>query len=136
MLGVDFYVRFHHDVTRYPEIRTVILISSLGVVFSLTQWYDFKQNVSVQKFMVYNVAGHSAIDFIDHGKAYFIADTALQNNMDKISFHLIPHRIKAGDAEQFWGRWVSATASGLHIDGLEGKSFLQIYVQNLQYRMA
>ena len=38
--------------------------------------------------MVYNVGGHSAIDLIDHGKAYFIADTALQNNVDKISFHI------------------------------------------------
>ena len=107
------------------KFRTVILISALGVIFSLTQWYHFQQNVSVQKFMVYNVGGHSAIDFIDHGKAYFIADTALQNNMDKISFHILPHRIKTGVRRTVQGLQHQLPGCALMV--WRGKSFLQIY---------
>ncbi len=110
------------------KFRTVILISCLGVVFSLTQWYHFQQNVSVQKFMVYNVAGHSAIDLIDHGNAYFIADTALQNNVDRISFHITPHRIKAGVRRAIPpGGGFQQQLSGCALMVWKGKSFLQIY---------
>jgi len=112
------------------KFRTVILISCLGVVFSLTEWYHFQQNVNVQKFMVYNVVGHSAIDLIDHGNAYFIADTALQNNVDRISFHITPHRIKAGLRRTTPpGAGVHQQLSGCALMVWKGKSFLQIYDQ-------
>ncbi len=78
--------------------------------------------------MVYNVAGHSAIDLIDHGNAYFIADTALQNNVDRISFHITPHRIKAGVRRAIPpGAGFQQQLSGCALMVWKGKSFLQIY---------
>jgi competence protein ComEC len=111
------------------EFRTVILISCLGVAFSLTQWYHFQQNVNVQKFMVYNVAGHSAIDLIDRGNAYFIADTSLQKNVDRISFHITPHRIKAGVRRTLPPAGFQQQLPGCALMVWKGKSFLQIYDQ-------
>ena len=78
--------------------------------------------------MVYNVVGHSAIDLIDHGNAYFIADTALQNNVDRISFHITPHRIKAGVRRTIPpGAGFQQQLSGCALMVWKGKSFLQIY---------
>ena len=78
--------------------------------------------------MVYNVAGHSAIDLIDHGNAYFITDTALQNNVDRISFHITPHRIKAGIRRAIPpAAGFQQQLSGCALMVWKGKSFLQIY---------
>ena len=113
---------------RTRKFAVVISISLLGFIFSLTQWYHFQQNVNVQKFMVYNVGGHSAIDLIDQGKAYFLTDTVLRSNSDKISYHITPHRIKAGihntmpPVESF-----ERQLPGCLMMVWKGKSFLRIY---------
>jgi competence protein ComEC len=102
----------------------------LGIVFSFTQWYHFQTDIRVQKFMVYNVSGHSAIDLIDHGNVYFIADSALQDDRSKISFHITPHRIKIGGKTIQPGNVFQRKLSGCALMVWKGKSFLQIYDPN------
>lgn len=102
----------------------------LGVVFSVTQWYHFQTDIRVQKFTVYNVSGHSAIDLIDHGKVYFIADSALQDDRNKINFHITPHRIKTGGKTIQSGNVFQRRLSGCSLMVWKGKSFLQIYDPN------
>jgi competence protein ComEC len=94
----------------------------------VTQWYHFQQNINVQKFMVYNVGGHSAIDLIDQGKAYFLSDTVLGSNSDKISYHITPHRIKAGIRNTMApGESFQRQLPGCLMLVWKGKSFLRIY---------
>lgn len=102
----------------------------LGIVFTITQWYHFQTDIRVQKFMVYNVSGHSAIDLIDHGNVYFIADSALENDRNKINFHITPHRIKIGGKTIQPGNVFQRKLSGCALMVWKGKSFLQIYDPN------
>jgi hypothetical protein len=72
------------------------MISVFGVMISLLQWQHYHEDISITKITVYNVKGHSAIDLIDHGQTYFLTDSVLRNDIQKIRFHIHPNRLTAG----------------------------------------
>jgi hypothetical protein len=43
---------------------------------------------------VYHIRNHTAIDFTDGNKTYFIADSALIADQSKIAYHIAPGRLK------------------------------------------
>jgi competence protein ComEC len=72
----------------------------VGVIFfSILQWNHFIQKINLQKITVYNVRGHSAVDFMDRGDTYFLTDSVLQRDAAKIRFHIRPNRLEAGTYE-------------------------------------
>src|SRR5690606_18197926 len=68
----------------------------LGISISGLQWYHYYSEINVRKMTVYNINGHTAIDFFDRGQYYFMADSVLKNNIQKINFHIASNRIKSG----------------------------------------
>jgi competence protein ComEC len=77
----------------YRYLAGVLL---LAIVLSATQWLHFRDMVEGRRLTVYNVNGHSAIDFMDTGKAYYIIDSSLVNNADRMRFHIRPNRLLHG----------------------------------------
>jgi competence protein ComEC len=71
------------------------------LLFVSVQWQHFRERVNVQKITVYNVQGHSAIDFMDRGQVYFLTDSVLLNNADKLRFHIQPNRLASGIGKIF-----------------------------------
>jgi competence protein ComEC len=69
--------------------------------FALVQWQHFREQVDIRKITVYNIHGHSAIDLIDRGQTYFLADSVLLNNADKLRFHIRPNRLASGIGRVF-----------------------------------
>ena len=55
---------------------------------------SFIETSRQQKIIVYNISGHSAIEFIEGNKYFLKADPELQADMNAINFHLKPSRIK------------------------------------------
>lgn len=110
------------------KFKWVIFTVVLAMVFSFVQWHHYDQNINIQKVTVYHVNGHSAIDFVDRGQAYFIADSALRTDANKIDFHITPHRVKVGV-----GKRINSTEAfeqqltGCRLMVWKGKTFLQIY---------
>ena len=114
------------------KIKALYAMSMLMVVFSLTQWYHFEKNIDVHKLMVYNVRGHSAIDMIDQGRAYFMADSLLENDAGKVSFHITPNRVKSGVKNIFLpGDAFQRRFPGCAVMVWKGKSVLLI--KNMAY---
>ena len=60
------------------------------------QWIHHYNEIEIQKITVYKVPGHTAIDLIDRGQAYFISDSILYGDREKVSFHIRPNRLMAG----------------------------------------
>jgi competence protein ComEC len=81
---------------KYRKFSYIIPAACLTVVFSFFQWQRFFENVNQRKFSVYNVRGHSAIDLMDKGHAYFLTDSSLYADKEKIRFHIMPHRLISG----------------------------------------
>lgn len=66
------------------------------LLLAVIQWNHFHKNIDIKKFTIYNVHGHTAIDFIDRGNSYFVTDSILLNCPDKVRFHIQPNRLMAG----------------------------------------
>lgn len=99
----------------------------IGVVFSLTQWLHFNKDVNIQKITIYNVPGHTAMDLMDRGQVYFIGDSAMRADPDKIGFHITPNRVKAGSKSIFSGSAFLRQLPGCALMVWKGRTFLQIH---------
>lgn len=65
----------------------------LAMCFAILEWYPFKGESAHDGFVIYKVPGHYGIDFIQDGHAWFVADSSLLENPDRIDFHISPNRI-------------------------------------------
>lgn len=80
----------------YRYSGVVVVITSCILLFVGVQWQRYKTAVDKRQFVVYKVAGHSAFDFIERGRAYFYSDSVLLKNDDRIRFHIRPNRLQSG----------------------------------------
>ncbi len=70
-----------------------IKIALLLTVFLLSYQIYEKMNMQKQSyFIVYDVPGERAIDFVDGDKNYFLADEDLVNDQSKMRFHIMHYR--------------------------------------------
>jgi competence protein ComEC len=60
--------------------------------FAIHLWNVYDET-RVKQIIVYRIPGHSAIDLVSDGKAYFSCDSTLRTRQDKIGFHIKPNRI-------------------------------------------
>ncbi len=112
----------------------LITVSILGIIFSVSRWHHFQQDVNIQKLTIYNVRGHTAIDFMDRGQTFFIADSALFVDTEKIPFHITPHRIRTGVSESIHsGSAFQQELEGCSFMVWKGKSFLRIYDKKFSF---
>ena len=91
----------------FKKFSHAVVVSLCLIVFSITQWSHFYEEVDIQKLTIYKVAGHSAWDIIDRGKVYFFTDSTLAKDWEKIRFHIRPNRLQSE---------VSSTYSGNQFD--------------------
>ena len=106
----------------------LVVGSFILFTYSMAQWSHFQHDVNVQKLMVYSVKGHTAIDLIDRGQTFFVADSVLLKDSDKIGFHITPHRIMLGVSETIHsGNGLLKDLRGCSLTVWKGKSILRIY---------
>ncbi|HTH56279.1 MAG TPA: ComEC/Rec2 family competence protein [Cyclobacteriaceae bacterium] len=68
----------------------------LSVLFSVSQWWYFKNEVNQTQMIAYSINNHHAVEFIAGGKSYFVSDSALLTDQQKIRFHVEPNRLNHG----------------------------------------
>jgi competence protein ComEC len=83
-------------IIRSKSFIWVKIVFALGCLFVGAQWYHYIQQVSIRKLTVYNIRGHTAIDFFENGQAFFLADSLLMDQPQKTDFHIVGNRIKSG----------------------------------------
>jgi competence protein ComEC len=98
-----------------------------GVIFSCMHWYHYTKEINVRKIIVYNIAGHTAVEFFDNGQVYFLGDSALKRNPKKISFHIASNRIKSGARKTYSGDQIRESRPGCSLIVWNRKSILQIH---------
>ena len=99
----------------------------LGISISGLQWYHYYSEINVRKMTVYNINGHTAIDFFDRGQYYFMADSVLKNNIQKINFHIASNRIKSGARSFGYLPVIHDNGHGCALIVWNNLSLLQIY---------
>ncbi len=89
MMGLIFMIEF-------KSIRWLYVAGVSAVIVAVTQWVHFHESVRQQQFVVYSVNGFSAMEWMSHGQSYFLADSALAKDQERIRFHIKPYRLNSG----------------------------------------
>jgi competence protein ComEC len=91
---ISFILLFEFRKFVYSLWATTFVVS-----FAFFQWQHFSDDINLKKITIYDVRGHSAMDLIDRGHAYFMTDSILLKNEDRIRFHIRPNRLISGVAK-------------------------------------
>ncbi len=89
LLGLIFTIEF-------KSLRWLYVAGVSAVIVAVTQWVHFRESVNQQQFVVYSVNGFSAMEWMSHGQSYFVADTALLMDQERLRFHIKPNRLNSG----------------------------------------
>ena len=76
------------------SFKLIKIAISLSVLLVIYQIYEKVTLQNQQYFIVYDVKGEQAIDFVDGSNNYFIADENLANDQSKMRFHIHHFRWK------------------------------------------
>jgi competence protein ComEC len=83
----------------YKSIRWLYFAGVFSIMLIATQWIHFRDSIDRHQFVVYSVNGFSAMEWIDNGQSYFLGDSTLAKDQDRIRFHIRPNRLNSGVAE-------------------------------------
>lgn len=94
------------------------------VLFVIVQWMHYQDVTRYARLTVYKVPHHRALDLIDGGRAYFVADSSLKQDASAVRFHIQPNRLSHGvervetitASSKLYGHWT-----------WHGRSILQIH---------
>lgn len=68
----------------------------LSILFAVTQWIHFSEDVRQARWVIYCIRQHHALEFTRHGQSYFLSDSLLVNDPERIRFHIQPNRLRHG----------------------------------------
>jgi competence protein ComEC len=80
----------------YKKFKYLLLSFLVVTVFTVMQWQHFLAERNEPKITVYKVTGHRAIDLIDGGTSFFLGDSVLQQDQERMKFHIRPNRLLCG----------------------------------------
>jgi hypothetical protein len=83
-------------MVQYRSVTGLYVAAAISMIFIVTQYFHFMQWVNRHQFVVYSVSGYSAMEWIDNGVSYFKADSALQQDEERMRFHIRPNRLQRG----------------------------------------
>lgn len=69
---------------------------SLSILFAATQWFHFLADVKQDRWIVYGINKHHASEFTRNGQSYFLSDSLLLGDRERIRFHIQPNRLRQG----------------------------------------
>lgn len=79
----------------YRSMKWLYASAVVCLLLTATQW-KYMASMEKHEFIVYGISGSSAMEWIDSGRSYFKADSALREDQEKIRFHIRPHRLERG----------------------------------------
>jgi competence protein ComEC len=112
-----------------------IMTAVLAMLFCSSQWQHFDEQIDQRRLVVYNVPGHSAADLMESGHTFFLADSALNHDPKKISFHITPARLIHGiqAIEHTGGLTCTHTVRGGSLIAWRNRSILILDRQDIDY---
>ena len=110
----------------YRRYQYLLFSFFIAISYASFQWVHHIREVNVQRITVYKVPGHSALDLIDQGQAFFLSDTRLGDDQQKVRYHVTPNRIKAGVIKLSEEVPVSRVFRGGRLIVWKGRRILQI----------
>lgn len=83
-------------IFQFRSVRWLYVAVGFTLLFTYFQWSHFLEISGKEKWIVYSVNGHRAMEWINNGQSYFHSDSALLQNQERIRFHIQPSRLLYG----------------------------------------
>ena len=83
-------------LAEHKKFRYLTAAVLSAAMFFVMGWSHLATQMKVERITVYSVRGHCAVDLIERGHAYFLADSMLQRDDQKILYHIQPNRMIKG----------------------------------------
>jgi competence protein ComEC len=83
----------------FKSVKWLYSAFGLTIIFAVIQWSHFSNEVNQRQMNVYSINNHRAIELVDCGRSYFISDSLLVNDAERIRFHILPNRLIHGIAK-------------------------------------
>ena len=116
----------------YKNIRWLYFSFLVTIIFSITQWNHFYENVKAQQFISYSINQHQAAEFIVNGYSYFLCDSSISADAERIRFHIQPNRLIHGIANTSEGIPFVKRINGVSYFVWNGKTIAWISTKNYQ----
>lgn len=113
-------------LAHYRKFQYVIVASVIVLLYASLQWLHFVRNINVSKIIVYKIPGHSAIDLLDRGHTFFLSDSVMQNDLQKIRYYIQPNRLQANVRKVTTQIPNAFGLKGCTLIAWKGKTILQI----------
>ncbi|MEQ9591225.1 MAG: ComEC/Rec2 family competence protein, partial [Cyclobacteriaceae bacterium] len=81
---------------QFKKFAALVGCAIFALVFSISQWLHFHTEVKGDWLIVYNIPGHTVIEWMSNGSSTFISDTSLISDEERIRFHITPNRLHRG----------------------------------------
>jgi len=83
-------------LVEFKSIRWLYFAFGFVLIYTIMQWQHFFKSIDQKQLIVYSINKHQAIEFVDRGQSYFVCDSLLQVDEDRIRFHISPNRLTQG----------------------------------------
>lgn len=113
-------------LAEFRKFKYMVIASVIILLYVSVQWLHFSREVNIQKFTVYKIQGHTAMDFIDRGQTFFLTDSVLREDLQKIRFHVSPNRLMAGVRKVSTRLPHSRSLKGCKLIAWQGRTILHI----------
>ncbi|HEY3429993.1 MAG TPA: ComEC/Rec2 family competence protein, partial [Cyclobacteriaceae bacterium] len=81
---------------RFRKFYATTAMAACIAMFCVLEWNHFYEKINTEKLTVYKVTGHTAMDIVDRGLAYFFTDSILAEDRERLRFHIRPNRLQSG----------------------------------------
>lgn len=119
-------------LVHYKKFGYMVAASCVVLAYVTLQWWHFSKDVDVRMIAVYSIPGHGAVDLIDRGQTFFLADSTLANDRRAIHYHITPNRLIRGVGKVRTLIPVSRQLKGSRLLTWQGKSILYITDRNFE----
>jgi competence protein ComEC len=111
---------------KFRSMKCVYAACICTLLFTVLQWQYFQESVNKNQLVVYSIAGHRALEFSKQGQSYFVADSALMNDKERVRFHIRPNRLQQGVSLVIQEIPFMKNENGIYIYEWEGKSIASL----------
>jgi competence protein ComEC len=117
-------------LAQYRRFNFVVIGFLIAVAYAGLQWWHFFKEVNVHKVTVYKVPGHTAIDVMDRGQVFFIADSIMRGDEESLRYNVTPNRLLAGVGKANESFPLAKSLNGCKLMYWHGKHVLLINDRN------
>lgn len=109
---------------RSRKFRYMVLMAVCVVLFSLSSWRHFFEDVGPPAWIVYAVRGHEVMEWTREGRSLFLADSSFAKDVNQVTYHVTPHRLQKGIQEILDGQGAVREVRGLELFRQSGKTWI------------